>query len=137
MEKLEAFLCFLSAAKAEIRYSSIPVWSVVRKHGQGLSFLELCAEKSLSGNGWQEAWESAVLEKAKDEGFSKSDLDLLRGFGAGFGTSDTEGQLAHFSLYAGLAEEALEGAKQDRNRKSRLYLMLGSFGGILTALLLC
>ena len=137
VEKLAAFLQFLSAAKAEIRYSSIPVWSVVEKHGQNLSFLKLCCEKSSGGESWRQAWESSVREEAQSEGFSKSDLELLRGFGAGFGASDTEGQLAHFGLYAGLVAEALENAKQDRSRKSRLYLMLGSFGGIVAALLLC
>ena len=137
VEKLEAFLQFLSAAKAEIRYSSIPVWSVVEKHGKNLSFLGLCYEKSSQGRGWREAWESSVREEAKSEGFSKSDLDLLSGFGEGFGTSDTEGQLAHFSLYAGLTTDALKSAKQDQSRKSKLYLMLGSFSGILAALLLC
>ncbi len=137
VEKLTDFLRFLSAAKTEIRYSSIPVWSVVEKHGQGLSFLGLCSEKSARGDGWREAWESSVREEAAAEGFSKSDLELLNGFGAGFGSSDTEGQLAHFSLYAGLTAEALEKAKEDQSRKSKLYLMLGSFGGIVAALLLC
>lgn len=136
MEKLQDFFQFLSAAKTEIRYSSLPVWAVAEKHGGRLSFLQSCAQSDFRGD-WQEAWETAVRENAEREGFSKEDLELLRGFGTGFGASDTEGQLAHFSLYAGLTAEALENAKQDRTRKSKLYLMLGSFGGILAALLLC
>ena len=137
VRKLEAFLRFLSSAKTEIRYSAMPVAGIVEKHGGELSFLSACAERCADGEDWPAAWSAAVNEKAGIEGFFSKDLELLRGFGADFGASDTEGQLSHCSLYADLTAAALEGAKEDRNRKSKLYQMLGIFAGMAAALLLC
>lgn len=137
VEKLEAFLLFLSAAKTEIRYSAMPVDGIVKKHGAGLPFLSECARRCADGEDWVSAWSTAVEEKAGDEGFSKKDAELLRGFGAGFGVSDTAGQMAHCSLYADLTAADLQGAKEERDKKSKLYLMLGVFAGLTAALLLC
>lgn len=135
VEKLEAFLRFLSAAKTEIRYSSLPVESVLRKHGGEFSFFPLSAEDG--SDGWGKAWSEAVKAGAGNEGFSRKDIELLEGFGAGFGASDTQGQIAHFSLYENLVSAALEEAKKERDGKSKLYRMLGVCGGAAAAILLC
>lgn len=135
VEKLEAFLRFLSAAKTEIRYSSMPVESIIRRHGEGISFFSYIKEGS-SGGDWLSAWNEAV-KHAVNEGFFRKDMELLQGFGAGFGASDTDGQLSHFTLYSELTAAALRDAKEERNRKSKLYLMLGLFGGMAAAILLC
>ena len=136
VEKLEAFLRFLSLARAEIRYSSMPVESILRTHGEGSSFFSLL-DGVPAGNSWNKAWNDAVQHHAREEGFFQKDLELLKGFGEGFGSSDTEGQLAHFSLYESLAASALGEAKEEHGRKSKLYLMLGIFGGMAAAILLC
>lgn len=136
VEKLEAFLRFLTAAKAEIRYSSMPVESIVRRHGEGLSFFGGIREGS-SGGDWSGAWSEAVSKRAASEGFSRADVELLQGFGAGFGASDTDGQLSHFSLYEDLTATALSAAREERGRKSKLYQMLGIFSGMAAAILLC
>lgn len=136
VEKLEAFLRFLSSARAEIQYSAIPVESILQKHGEGIDFFNYLQGASGCGN-WQEMWSNAVFEHAKTEGFSKKDLDLLNGFGTGFGASDTESQVAHFNLYETLTVSAINEARSERDRKSKLYLMLGVFGGMAAAILLC
>ncbi len=110
---------------------------LAQRHGEELPFLLLCAEKCAAGADWGLAWKSAVLEDAAREGFSKKDVSLLLNFGAGFGTSDTQGQLSHFSLYSELAAQALKSAKEERDRKSKLYRMLGVSGGVAAAILLC
>lgn len=136
VEKLEAFLRFLSAAKTEIRYSSMPVESIIRRHGEGISFFSYLKDVGIGGD-WVSAWNEAVAKRALDEGFFHRDVELLKGFGAGFGASDTDGQLSHFSLYANLTAAALNDAKEERNRKAKLYQMLGIFAGMAAAILLC
>jgi stage III sporulation protein AB len=136
VEKLEAFLRFLSAAKTEIRFSSMPVESIVRRHGGGISFFSDIPDAA-SGENWAGAWNNAVEKRALDEGFFRRDVELLKGFGAGFGASDTDGQLSHCSLYADLTAAALNDAKEERNRKAKLYQMLGLFAGMAAAILLC
>lgn len=136
VEKLEAFLRFLSSSRAEIRYSSMPVESILKLHGEGISFFSGLQGAGGSGN-WKEMWQQAVAEHAAGEGFSRKDIDLLNGFGTGFGSSDTESQVAHFKLYETLTATAVSEARAERDRKAKLYLMLGVFGGMAAAILLC
>ena len=75
--------------------------------------------------------------RAKGTGLTEEDQTLLRDFGSGFGASDVEGQLSHCRLYAELFQDRLERARQEKARKGKLYLMLGSFSGIAVALFLC
>ena len=81
--------------------------------------------------------EEGVRTGAKGTGLTEEDQTLLRDFGSGFGASDVEGQLSHCRLYAELFQDRLERARQEKARKGKLYLMLGSFSGIAVALFLC
>lgn len=136
VEKLERFLQFLTAAAAEVQYSAAPVEQIIAKHGCGLDFLSACSGYCGNGCAFYKAWSSAVKDKAKNEGFSDKDIELLLGFGTGFGASDTGGQVSHCRLYSKLAAESYKNAKEEQNRKSRLYQMLGIFAGISLSLLL-
>lgn len=137
VERLEAFLRFLSAAQTEIRYSASPVEQIVRKHGGDFDFLSACADYCSSGETFTGAWTKAVKTTAVNEGFIEKDLTLLQGFGAEFGASDTDGQISHCRLYSDLVTANLKTAKEEQSRKSKLYLMLGIFAGISASLLLC
>lgn len=137
VEHLESFLRFLSAAKTEIRYSAVPVVQVIERHGSELHFLKECVKRCNDGEGFSQAWKNAVLGNKKSDGFAAHDAELLLSFGEGFGTSDTDGQLSHMELYSGLFRSNLKSAREDRNRKSKLYLTLGVFAGLSSALLLC
>lgn len=136
MEKLEAFLRFLTSAQTEIRYSAMPVEAILQAHGGEISFLS-GLRGSAAGGSWGKSWEDAVSRHAREEGFSQKDVAMLKSFGSGFGASDTAGQIAHFGLYETLTASALDEARQERDRKSKLYLMLGVFGGMAAAILLC
>jgi stage III sporulation protein AB len=136
VEKLEAFLRFLSSARAEIRYSSMPAEALLRNHSEGICFFSHVTGGN-SGTSFADSWNSAVAEYAACEGFGKKDMELLREFGAGLGATDTEGQVAHFRLYENLTSSALDEAKEERRRKAKLYKMLGLFGGTAAAILLC
>ena len=137
VESLESFLRFLSAAKTEVRYSAVPVTQVIERHKTGLRFLHDCVERCSQGENFNAAWKDAVSGSAKYDGFGLHDMELLLSFGEGFGASDTDGQMSHLELYSGLFGTNLKSARDDRNRKSKLYLMLGIFAGLSTALLLC
>lgn len=137
VQKLEIFLRFLNAAKTEVRYSAAPVAQILQLHGGELGFLKACAEDCGRGSHFGEAWRSSVSDRAPKDGFTQPDRELLLSFGEGFGASDTEGQLSHLQLYSDLFAANLKSAKEDRDRKSKLYQMLGIFAGLASALLLC
>lgn len=76
--------------------------------------------------------EQAGEKLLKDPG----DLELYRGLVRGLGESDVQGQLEHLDLYGSLLETSLAGAREERERKSRLYVCLGLFGGVVLCLVL-
>jgi len=79
----------------------------------------------------------AALERAGEKLLKETaDMELYRGFVRGLGDSDTESQLEHMSLYAGLLESNLARAKEAKTEKSRLYVCLGLFSGITLCLVL-
>lgn len=137
VEQLEAFLRFISAAQTEIRFAALPVEQIIQRHGNDLEFLRICGEECKRGSGFFNAWDSGVREGTKGRGFNDKDIALLHRFGSGFGTSDTEGQLSHCSLYYELISDGLKNAREEKIRKSKLYQMLGVFSGMAAALLLC
>ena len=137
MELLEAFLRFLSAAQTEIRFASLPVEQIVQRHGGELEFLRICANNFKQGGHFFTVWNASVDAGTKGQGLLAGDIELLRGFGQGFGASDVDGQLSHCSLYSDLISENLKNAREEKNRKSRLYQILGIFSGMAAALVLC
>ncbi len=66
----------------------------------------------------------------------QADRALYQSFAAGLGASDAPGQLRHIDLYAALAEQALREAREERDKRGRLYICLGLFGGLTGCLLL-
>ena len=119
VERLEGFLKFLSAAKAEIRYTASPVERILARQGGGLDFQPGCLRAMEQGMNFQQAWEACA-----GMGWNKTDAALLRDFGQGFGATDLEGQLAHCGLYERLAGERLKEARRERDVKSKLYRTL-------------
>lgn len=66
----------------------------------------------------------------------QADRELYRNFVAGLGASDAQGQLQHLDLYAAMVGQALSQAREEREKRSRLYICLGLFGGLTVCLLL-
>lgn len=137
VEQLEAFLRFLSRAQTEIRFAALPVEQIVQRHGEEIPFLRICADNCVQGKPFSAAWEESVKRGTNDRGFLPGDVELLRSFGLGFGASDVEGQLSHCALYTELIGERLKNAREEKDKKSKLYQTLGTFAGIAAALVLC
>ncbi len=79
----------------------------------------------------------AALEQAGEKLLkTPEDLELYRGFVRGLGESGLQGQLEHIDLYAALLERNLARADEERERKTRLYVCLGLFGGAVLCLVL-
>ncbi len=137
VEQLEAFLRFLSAAQTEIRFAALPVEQIVQRHGGEMDFLRMCAANCSQSEPFAAAWEQSVKAGTKGRGLLAADIELLRGFGQSFGASDVDGQLSHCALYSELIGSNLKNAREEKNRKSRLYQTLGVFSGMAAALVLC
>ena len=137
VEQLELFLRFITSTQTEIRYAAMPVEEIVLKHNEDMRFLHLCSEYCKNGSNFLQAWDAAATNGTKGLGLNSKDISLIRDFGAEFGASDIDGQLAHCKLYIQLILARLENAREEKSKKSKLYLMLGVFFGLAVALLLC
>ncbi len=66
----------------------------------------------------------------------REDLALYKGFVAGLGATDSQGQQHHIGLYAAQLAHLLEGARLEREKQGRLSISLGLFAGITASILL-
>lgn len=79
----------------------------------------------------------AALERAGERLLKDpADLGLYRDLVRGLGESGAQGQLEHLSLCAGLLENRLSHAREEREKKARLFICLGLFGGVTLCLVL-
>ena len=128
-----AFLDFLNFTETTIRYAALPVSQLLerytRENGR-LKLAELCSAQLSRGILFPQAWKLAAQAAAGHSSLPDGDLQLLQDFGAGLGTSDVEGQLSHCRLFAASASEIRQNAREERQRKGRLSVLLGVLLGL-------
>ncbi len=82
-------------------------------------------------------WDEFVRAIPAYKGLTKSDKDVLCGFGKSLGITDTQGQINNCELYRNLIEECLHNSRSDELTKCRLYRVLGfSLGFAVTLMIL-
>ena len=131
-EQLRRFLTFLETARAEISYAALSVEEILSRYGRGLDFLVPYFVARNNGEPFAKAWEKAIHVPF----LNREDRALISGFGEGFGTTDTQGQISHCNLYMEFTRAQLQSADEACARKCRLYQILGACGGAVAALLL-
>ena len=128
-------LLFLRRWETVLRYQAIPLHElgkVFSNPSTNPEYLNQCIANLDKGLAFPEAWEMAVRSLRLDE----REKQVLMGFGEGLGRSDIEGQLAHCRMYLSLWQEHYAEAKEDLEKKGKLFLLLGFSGGASIALLL-
>lgn len=133
VRRLESFFRFVKAVETEIRFTAVPVTELLQRHIRELPFLSDCLEKVRKGEPFEQAWMTVVKTAS---GYSESDREILILFGTELGKTDLQGQLSHCGMTEGLLDTALEEARKERDTKSKIYQMLGTFGGVAAALLI-
>lgn len=137
---LEQCVRFVSALETEIRYNAGSLGELIKKHAQDSpyhDFLNGCVRSLQCGSPFEKAWNSCVEAIPPEYGLLEEDRAALGEFGKGLGTSDIDGQIAHCKLYLGVLKDRLQDAKAEKDKKGKLYFMLGTFLGSGIALLIC
>lgn len=137
---LQQYLQFISYLETEIRYSKRIIYEIIKTYNSENEFTvflnSICAniENSIS---FDKAWEIAVNDLPNTYGLLNQDKETICDFGKELGNTDMDGQIALCKLNKTLIHATLENAKEEKNKKSKLYFMLGSsFGICLTIMLL-
>ena len=93
------------------------------------SVLELCENTDL-----ENAWKTAV--KQSEQAFEEADIELLCTVGSILGKSDLQTQQGQLEMLMQQIDGAVKSAKEQREQKQKLYLTLGTLGGIMAAIIL-
>ena len=84
-----------------------------------------------------ESWKMAVNKYLKKEiKFDKQETDVILTFGTNLGVTDRETQLSNIDECINDIQEVILQLKEEKNNKCKLYKCLGTFSGILIAILL-
>lgn len=120
----------LQSLKTGISYSARPLGEFIREEDS-----PFCQAAVMQPDFGRDP--PGALARAGEGLLSKpSDRALYESFARGLGASDAPGQLRHIDLYAARVEEALREAREERDKRGRLYVCLGLFGGLTVCLLL-
>lgn len=136
---LEQYLKWVSQMETEIRYGSEDIFRLLgrrRRELSLLSFLTQCTDQMKEGIPFPQAWKEAIRGISREYGLKPDDLEAVEAFGNGLGTSDVDGQTAHCQMHQKLLQSRLKGAQEEKQRKGKLYFMLGLCLGVSVALLI-
>ena len=137
---LQQYLQFISYINTEIRCTQRVLSEIINNYTNTKTeisgFLGQVKENLKLAESFTKAWQEAAETSANAYGLLKPEKELLSKFGMELGTTDVRGQTSLCELNQRLIEAALEAAKEEKEKKSKLYLMLGSSVGISIAIIL-
>lgn len=125
---LEGIIEALEKMKTYIEFSSMEIFEIIkRSFGNLRGFSDFARiPEDVTFVLW---WSKCVSTLGGETGLSKEDKDLLIRFSNGIGVSDVSGQISHIDLYISMFCEKVRLARDEEEKKSRLYKILGfSFG---------
>lgn len=130
-ERLLALKRMIQVFRTEICYTARPLDQLISENRESV-FCSLAMKEPSIFQDPKDALQNAGKQLLKDTG----DLELYRSLVKGLGESDSQSQMEHLDLYAELLETRLKQAEEAKEKKSRLYVCLGLFGGITLCLVL-
>ena len=136
---MEHYIKFLSFLEAEIRYSAKPLPNILSKSLNDVVISPLlfeCLTQMKQGVSLNTAWINSIYNIPPYYGLNNDDIELLKSFVDRLGVDDIEGQISNCKLNIEFINEHLKNAREEKKKKSKLYLMLGVFGGVSLSLLL-
>ena len=112
--------------RESIRYSSEPMEELLSQWGiVGLGERSTGDDRQPSLVAW-----------CDNHGLSREDGMILERFVAGFGLADVEGAMRYCDEYRDVMDERLQQAREELRNKGRVWMALGTCGGLAAGLLL-
>lgn len=130
---LEQFLHFITYIETEIKYSSTLVAEIIKgyKTEKELGYLlhDFYKMLKITGN-INTSWDKAVRNTYKNFGLNLREAEAVINFMHNLGTNDTEGQMKYCKFNYDLIKDYLKIAKDEKQKKSKLYFMLYTSAGL-------
>lgn len=138
VEFLRKLLSFIKYIETEIRFSASLLYELIKKYkttGNMKKFIDECCFNMEKGLSVSRSWEAALLKTSKENGLQSSDVEIIHSFGKTLGQNDMQGQMAYCNLTSELLSSCLSAAKENEEKKSKLYFILCVFSGLSIVLL--
>lgn len=136
---LEQYISFISDINTQIRFTMQPIENIIKNCSSTNKFLDFikAIDKKMKKNiAFNKAWESSICILKDKFSLKETEINLIKKFGNGLGVSDIDGQQAHCKVNLNFAKEALSLAKDEKNKKEKLYKVLGVSAGVCAALII-
>ena len=129
----ETILLMIKYIETEIRYRSLRIDNIIsnikaNEQYNNLNFINDCEQYLRKNYSFPIAWGKSI--KNNSDNLSKKNVDLLMSFGKYLGTSDIEGQIQNCELHEELFSNELIKAREEKEKKSKMYTTLGVLCGI-------
>lgn len=136
---LQQYISFLTQAKAMIEFSGADIMEIMSGVHNVPMFTYLIddvTDRMKSGEDITSAWKSSLKEAAQRNEIDKEDIPLYSDFCEGFGELGADEESAKLQLQITAASARLEQLQKDGIIKQRLYRTVGTFCGVLAAVVL-
>lgn len=138
---LDAFIRLFTVMQTQIAYTMQPTDALLQhlccvSEFASFSFVFYLKDAFFAGNTFSSAWKQALEKYAADSALQNGEYDLLCAFGDSFGTTDREGQTANCAYYISRLSDLLTELRKNEKNASRLYVSLGTLGGLFLTILL-
>ena len=138
---LDYFVRLFTVMDAQIAYALQPTDALLHHlcrtaEFADFSFVVFLQDAFAKGNPFTTAWKEALKKYTAHAALKATDIDLLCAFGDIFGTTDKNGQTANCAYYISRLKELSGELKSNEKTATRLYLTLGTLGGLFLTILL-
>ena len=136
---LQQYVRFIEYVETEIRYAHKILESIINNYENDsdfINFIHMVKQNLTYDRNFSKAWEKAVYKIPSSFGLTMQDKKTICEFGATLGATDVMGQISICKLNKSLIRSILEVAKEEKNKKSKLYFMLSSSFGICITIIL-
>jgi stage III sporulation protein AB len=143
VHRLEELLLALEIFKAEINYGlsllQEAFLSISRKIGGpigGVFSSTVSYMQKKEGLSVEECWRKSLTDRQGEMELTKEQLELMAKMGMIWGKGDKTDQLKQVSLLQELLRQALQTAREEREKNEKLWRYLGLLGGVTVVILL-
>lgn len=140
VRELQTFLNALSMISDEIRFFATPTNEIISKldNAEGYKQLRIfafCRENLKHTRDFSKAWGDALASAKPFLSLDDGDIEALSWFGSVFGTTDAQGQTANCERYYNLLQQRLECARDDKEKRGKMFTSLGVLAGAFFAVM--
>lgn len=138
-EYIEQYISFLTQAQAMISYSYANITEIL-ENVNSVPLMNLmikqCRGKMKNGDDFERAWSSAVFGSYQRGEITKADHEMICRFSEGFGSLGAEEESAKIKLCLSDAQRRYDKLNAELTEKRKLYGVVGTFCGVLAAVIL-